>query len=283
MVLLIHGNSSCKEVFRNQLDGDLGRRYRMIAMDLPGHGASEDARDPERGYTMPGYADAAVQVLAGCGVETAAVVGWSLGGHIGIEVIGRYAGLKGLMITGTPPVGGDQVGDGFLPNPHMHLAGQEVFSEEEGDSFAHDTCGRNASFEPFLLAAVQRCDGRARRIMFESFVAGVGDNQRAVVETAKLPLANVSGGDEPYVNNTYLETVAYANLWEGRVHILDGVGHAPFWEARALRSYPRALPGRRVGVAISAAAVAGEEVNQCWIVGGGLLVERRVRAVLEHS
>jgi len=69
--------------------------------------------------------------------------------------------------------------------------------------------------------------------MFESFVAGVGDNQRAVVKTAKLPLANVSGGDEPYVNNAYLETVAYANLWERWVHIFDGVGHAPFWEAPA--------------------------------------------------
>ena len=82
-VLLIHGNSSCKEVFRNQLDGDLGRRHRMIAMDLPGHGASDDAREPERTYTMPGYADAAVQVLAACGADTAAVLGWSLGGLSG--------------------------------------------------------------------------------------------------------------------------------------------------------------------------------------------------------
>ena len=22
-----------------------------------------------------------------------------------------------------------------------------------------------------------------------------------------------------------------ANLWEGKVHLLDGLGHAPFWEA----------------------------------------------------
>lgn len=138
---------------------------------------------------------------------------WSAG-RIGIEMISRYAGLKGLIVTGTPPVGGDQVDDGFLPNPHMHLAGQDVFSDERADSFAHDTCGRNAPFEPFLLAAVQRCDGRAQRLMFKSFVAGVGDNQRAVVETAKLSLANASGGDEPYVNNAYLETVAYANLWK---------------------------------------------------------------------
>ena len=230
-VLLIHGNSSCKEVFRNQLEGELGRRYRMIALDLPGHGASEDAPEPEHTYTMPGYAEVAVEVLKACEVDSAAVLGWSLGGHIGLEVISRFPGLKGLMITGTPPVGPDDLGEGFLPNPHMHLASQEVFSDAEADSFAHNTCGMNAPFEPFLLDAVRRCDGRARRIMFSSFGGGVGDNQRTIVETSTVPLANVSGGAEPYVNNAYLETIAYANLWEGKVHLLDGLGHAPFWEA----------------------------------------------------
>ena len=43
-VLMIHGNSSCKEVFRHQLESPLGARLRLIAMDLPGHGASSDAR-----------------------------------------------------------------------------------------------------------------------------------------------------------------------------------------------------------------------------------------------
>jgi pimeloyl-ACP methyl ester carboxylesterase len=38
--LLIHGNSSCKEVFKHQLQGDIGSTYQCIAMDLPGHGKS---------------------------------------------------------------------------------------------------------------------------------------------------------------------------------------------------------------------------------------------------
>ena len=33
------------------------------------------------------------------------------------------------------------------------------------------------------------------------------------------------------VNLDYCDTVAYANLWEGRCHRLSGLGHAPFWEA----------------------------------------------------
>ena len=56
-VVMIHGNSSCKEVFARQLESPLADKYRMIAFDLPGHGASQDAVDPARTYSMPGYAD----------------------------------------------------------------------------------------------------------------------------------------------------------------------------------------------------------------------------------
>ena len=34
-----------------------------------------------------------------------------------------------------------------------------------------------------------------------------------------------------FVKLDYFDTVPYANLWEGRCHRLDGLGHAPFWEA----------------------------------------------------
>jgi pimeloyl-ACP methyl ester carboxylesterase len=43
--LLIHGNSSCRGVFRNQMEGPLAKNHRLIAFDLPGHGQSSDAPD----------------------------------------------------------------------------------------------------------------------------------------------------------------------------------------------------------------------------------------------
>ena len=51
-VLMLHGNSSCKEVFAGQLEGELGNRFHLVAMDLPGHGASSDAIDPQRSYSI---------------------------------------------------------------------------------------------------------------------------------------------------------------------------------------------------------------------------------------
>lgn len=232
-VLLVHGNSSCKEVFRNQLEGEIGRQYRLIAMDLPGHGGSEDARNPEATYNIPGYADTASEVLAKLGIDSATVMGWSLGGHIGIDMIGRYPAVRALMISGAPPVGqGEgQLAAGFLPSEHLGLVGQEVFSEEDAGAYAHATCGAKAPLADFLIEAVKRTDGRSRALMLAAFAAGVGADQRRIVETSNVPLAIVNGGDEPFVNNEFVKSVDYANLWDGRVHILDGAGHAPFWEA----------------------------------------------------
>lgn len=232
-VLLIHGNSSCKEIFRNQLDGPIGRRRRLIAIDLPGHGRSSDARNPRRSYSMPGYADMAVEVLDILGVNRFAVLGWSLGGHIGLEMFQRHAGMTGLLATGTPPVPLSMEGmrRGFYLGDHMGLVAQETFSEAEAIAFADATAGPKAPYEPFLLDAVRRCDGRARALMIGAVLAGWGTDQLRLAETLDRPLAIVSGADEPFINNDYLQSIRYANLWDGRVHVLPGLGHAVFWEA----------------------------------------------------
>jgi pimeloyl-ACP methyl ester carboxylesterase len=56
VVLLIHGNSASSEIFRHQFAASFARSYRLLALDLPGHGASTDAADPQNSYTVPGYA-----------------------------------------------------------------------------------------------------------------------------------------------------------------------------------------------------------------------------------
>ena len=86
---------------------------------------------------MAGYADLAVSILQHLGIQTVVVLGWSLGGHVAIELIPLLPRgiLKGIMITGTPPaLGFDQVNRGFkfedLQN-QKPLAGKSELSEEE--------------------------------------------------------------------------------------------------------------------------------------------------------
>lgn len=49
-ILLLHGNSACKEAFHNQF-AHFRDRHRVIAFDLPGHGASDNG-DPEETYNV---------------------------------------------------------------------------------------------------------------------------------------------------------------------------------------------------------------------------------------
>lgn len=228
-VLLIHGNSFCRGVFRNQMQGQLARKYRLIAFDLPGHGDSSDAIDPQRSYTLPGLADATIEFLDKLGIARVIVFGWSLGGHIGIEMIPRFPGMRGLMICGTPPVGPNDFSQGFNAPPNRGVAGREWLSEAEIDAFVQGVIGESA--EPFLRDAVARADGRFRKVLFEAARAGEGVDQRLIVESSRVLLAVVNGGSDHVVKLDYFDDVAYANLWEGRCHRLNGLGHAPFWQS----------------------------------------------------
>src|SRR5690242_3554348 len=84
-IVLVHGNSCSSRCFERQLESALARRCRMIAIDLPGHGDSPPAADPDTGYTLPGYADALLKVARELDATGAVFVGWSLGGHIVLE------------------------------------------------------------------------------------------------------------------------------------------------------------------------------------------------------
>ena len=80
---------------------------------------------------MPSYADAALAILDRFKVGSVIVFGHSLGGHVGMELIPRLGRrLKGLMITGTPPVPRGRPDLGFKAmeeaGSHMGLAESEI-------------------------------------------------------------------------------------------------------------------------------------------------------------
>ncbi|MBC6406288.1 MAG: alpha/beta hydrolase [Rhodospirillales bacterium] len=168
-------------------------------------------------------------------IERPVAIGWSLGGHIGLELTQIFPGVKALTITGTPPSGPgvDEVTRAFSQIPELAFAAQEVITEEQVQTFARFIYSLSKPAPAHLVDAVRNCDGRSRRFMFADFFdAGSRLNhQITVVATWAKPLAIVQGAEEPFMEASDFEGLAYANLWRGAVQSLDGCGHAPFWEA----------------------------------------------------
>jgi|TARA_B100000315_G_scaffold232810_1_gene245371 pimeloyl-ACP methyl ester carboxylesterase len=231
-ILFIHGNSSCKEVFVHQFDALKGSGYHLLALDLPGHGLSDNARTPKQTYSFPGYAQIVREVLDELDVGRVCVVGWSLGGHIGLELLASCSKVEALLITGTPPIepGPKALFEAFVRSPAMNLAGKREFSDEDVRRYAAATLGDRDRVPPFLLRNMRRTHGDARFWMLRNGLAGHGMNARRLVETDPRPLAILHGTHDPFVDLAYLNSVSYRNLWRGSVQLIEEAGHAPFWE-----------------------------------------------------
>ena len=85
-VVFIHGLSGSWQNFLEQLPV-FAREHRVIAFDLPGFGESDM---PDARITIRGYGEWVAALLDELGVGTAAVVGNSMGGFIGIELAIRF-------------------------------------------------------------------------------------------------------------------------------------------------------------------------------------------------
>ena len=81
-IILVHGSPGHKEDF-DSLAPELGKRYRVIAPDLPGFGTStEDLPD----YSIRAHARYLIELMDALGIERAHLLGFSMGGGVVLNI-----------------------------------------------------------------------------------------------------------------------------------------------------------------------------------------------------
>lgn len=126
-IVFVHGISQSWLSWIAQLSNPtLRAKYRLVAFDLRGHGASEGSQvavdsegvpfavlpdgaynDGSAGSTAALWAGDLQAVLTGLGLSSPTVVGWSYGGCVVQDYIGRHGGLGGIgkcVLLATSPV-----------------------------------------------------------------------------------------------------------------------------------------------------------------------------------
>lgn len=227
-IVFLHGSGFSKRVFKSQFEGRLRKRFRLVGIDLLGHGESEDAADPERAYTISGFAEAVADVLANLGISRTVVFGWSLGGHVGIELLGTTHLVAGLALAGCAPLGKGVIATlrGMHLSSEALLVKKSVLSSKNAQRLTA-FCVGDAAAEHYV-ADMRRADERFRPILAKSLLSGPGVNQKRVVEAAEEPIAMINGSDDPVVRKTYIAGMRYKSLWGGVCHFVPDAGHAVF-------------------------------------------------------
>lgn len=99
-ILLLHGYLETLYIF-NEFIEILEKKYRVIAIDLPGHGLSGSDKEIN---SMEFCAKTAADVLKKCGVEKAYIAGHSMGGYVAQNCVKLFPELfEGIILLNSTP------------------------------------------------------------------------------------------------------------------------------------------------------------------------------------
>ncbi len=99
-IVLLHGFMESLDIW-DDLAAELSKKYRVIAIDLPGHGKSSVL---EPVHTMDTMAESVKFVLDNLNIEQAAIVGHSMGGYTGLQFLKDYPErVKCLVLLHSTP------------------------------------------------------------------------------------------------------------------------------------------------------------------------------------
>jgi non-heme chloroperoxidase len=229
-VLFLHGLSQCRLAWSRQLDADLGRDLRLVAMDLRGHGLSDKPRDA---YGDPALWAADVQaVIEALELERPILCGWSYGGVI----IGDYLERHGeLAVGGVALVGAvSRLGEPVLP-----FLGEEFVATLPG-LFSTDAETSAAALERFVDLTTRAELPANDRYLALGYSSVVPPHVRQallsrtlghddLLERLTVPVLIAHGLDDqivrPSMSEHHARLIPHAKLcW------YEQVGHSPFLE-----------------------------------------------------
>lgn len=227
--MLLHGSSFSREVFEPLVAHPALAGFRLLALDLPGHGESENARDPVLTYRIPGFASVIGEVLAALGLENCVLLGWSLGGEIAMEFLDGNSAVGGVVSVSAPPVPAGILGRlrGYTLTGAL-LASKARFTRAEAMRFEKQCVG--TSSDGRFIGTLQRTDPRMRPQLARSALVHAGRDQRKTVASARRPFWLIAGDRDPLVRISYVRALG-ENSQQRAPWIVPGAGHAPFLDS----------------------------------------------------
>lgn len=139
-VVLVHGLSSSVGFWEHQVP-TLARTHRVLALDLPGYGASGR---PDAPYTPPWYAGVVAGFMDALGVPSAVLVGHSMGGQVALTLaLDEPDRVDALVLSA--PAGFERFGPGaaaFMKSYWHEGRALEATEEELRYTFTNLVFGR---------------------------------------------------------------------------------------------------------------------------------------------
>lgn len=229
-IVFIHGNSCDRQVFAGQLACPRLQPFRLIAVDLPGHGDSSigqvDATATYVTYSIPYYVQAINAFVEALCLEAPLVVGHSLGGHIAIALAQRI-NLLGLLVTQTPPIERvDDLASAFRAIPALHYLLSATPSDEQLEELVRAFTYAQP-LPAWLFASLRRTIPACRQNLAASLVTHPPLNEVSIIRSLTCPVTIGISPHDRLVNEGYLSGLTFGEKQDLRQVLFRRSGHFP--------------------------------------------------------
>jgi pimeloyl-ACP methyl ester carboxylesterase len=226
LAVLVHGVTSSSRTWWRVGPALAGRGFRVLAVDLRGHGASARA---EAGLAVADLADDVAETAAGTDPGPVdLLVGHSLGALVALEVLGRRPGFARRLVVEDPPGSSSVDWAGLAAGIEADTA--RAVSDPEG--LRRDLEAANPAWPPGeadrRVADLSDCDGRA---VADAVRPGVAFDLPALLAAARLPVLMLLAEEALGSNLTGLDRKAAVEaVADGATRVLPA-GHSLHREA----------------------------------------------------
>lgn len=231
LVLAIHGIGQSHRAFQPLLEVADDRGWRVVAIDMRGHGASDKPHQAYEDSKL--WADDVKAVLAAAGASPdhrATVLAWSYGGAVITDYLARYGGdlVKGVVSLAATSKLGAPVGP-YVTEKFGRM-GKAIMTDDTGEVAEQllDMCAAkplDADFRASLLEESLKCPAYVRNGMFRRTL----DNDDAVAAYEGIWLAVHGDKDEMFTADLSQHLAEIAG--NGKYKQYSDCGHMPLWDA----------------------------------------------------
>ncbi len=219
-VVLVHGFANDRSMWQGQVEALRGR-YRIVAVDLRGHGGSTGADGSA--IAMETYASDIAALLNHLGIARAVVGGISMGGYVALAFALRYPGrTAGLVLANTRAAADNPEWKAFREAMVLGIG-------EKGAAYVVENYGGKplrADAPPAILHEMQAMIRRQRQ---EGLVSGVRamaarPDRVAELSSIRVPTLVIHGTDDRFIPASEAE-VLHRGIAGSRFVNIPGAGH----------------------------------------------------------
>lgn len=232
-IVLIHGINVCSLVWHKQYRSSLTEEFRLVCLDLRGHGMSEKPTAPEYYNQATLWADDIQAVLTALSLRKPILVGWSYGGYVINDYLAQYGdgAVDGINYVCAGVVMGREKATNMLGSDFINTVPGLCSDNLEGNIQAVQKVLRvlfqkQPSSEEFevLVACSMVVPPTARLGMFSRTI-----DRDTVMKGLKVPVLVTKGEKDAVVTSAHTEHLLTC-VPHAEESVYEGIGHSPHLE-----------------------------------------------------